>query len=215
MTGQNVMACGCGDLRPLSQMHLRCTGNAGADLTHVVECVDCTIAAGADIGLWPTLSGVIGTPPAASVPSVSTPAEPLERGAHTRQIELVPNPVKQVVGHLDSRYDGPQQVYRGRVYKAEMEFLVTHREATDEQIEEAFRFTIGADSVLPAANPVRECDFDVIDAEIERTGVEAWEFWNAKGEDCAPGRRTGKAVRVPIGEDPGFRYTPPQSQDGE
>ena len=209
------MACGCGDLRPLSQMYLRCTGNAGADMTHVVECVDCTLAAGADIGMWPTLCRVIGTPPAASVPGVLGPAEPDERAGHAQQIEPIPHAVKHVVGRLDSRYDGPQQVYRGRVYKAQMEFLVTHREASEKEIEDAFRFMIGADGARAAANPVRECDFDVIDAGIERTRVEAWEFWNAKGEDCAPGRRTGKAVRVPVGVNPGFKYTPPQTRQGD
>ena len=45
----------------MSQMYLRCTGNAGADMTHVVECVNCTIAAGADIAVWPTLSRLVGT----------------------------------------------------------------------------------------------------------------------------------------------------------
>ena len=208
------MECGCGDLRPLSQMYLRCTGNAGADMTHVVECVDCTIAAGADIAVWPTLSGLFGAPPAALVPGVETASEAEQTEEDVHQIELIPNPVKNVEGHLDSRYDGPQQVYRGRVFSAELEFLVSDRDASDEQIEEAFRFSIGANSALPADNPLRDSDFDIFDVEIEPTGWERWEFWNARGEDCEPGRRIGKSVRVPIGENPGFTYTPPQTETG-
>ena len=203
------MECGCGDLRPVSQMYLRCTGNAGADMTHVVECVDCTMSAGADIAMWPTLSGLSGAPPAALAPSVETASEAERAHEDVHQAELIPNPVKNVEGHLDSSYDGPQQVYRGRVFSAALEFLVSDRNASDEQIEEAFGFSIGANSALPADNPLRDSDFDIVDVEIEPTGWERWEFWNAKGEECEPGRRIGRSVRVPIGENPGFTYTPP------
>lgn len=211
MTGQNVMECGCGDLRPLGQMYLRCTGNAGADVTHVVECVDCALSAGADIAMWPTLSGLFGAPPAARVPIDETASEAEQTDEDVHRIEPTPNPVKNVEGRLDSSYDGPQQVYRGRVFSAELEFLVSDRDAGDEQVEEAFRFAIGANSVLPADNPLRDSDFDIVDAEIEPTGCERWEFWNARGEDCEPGRRIGRSVTVRVGENPGFTYTPPQT----
>ena len=61
-----VMKCACGDMRPLSQMHLRCVGNTGADLEYAVECIDCTAMAGAGIGVWPALSRLIEAPPARS-----------------------------------------------------------------------------------------------------------------------------------------------------
>ena len=213
----HVMECACGDTRLLSQMYLRCTGNAGADMTHVVECIDCTISAGADIALWPTLAGLIGTPaPRSRQEPNGSPAGQTEEGdGACKQIELIPNPVKHVVGHLDPNYDGPQQVYRGRVYRAEVEFLVPNRDATDEQIDEAFSFAVGANSVLHRSNPLNEGDFDITEVEIDGYDEEAWEFWGARGEGCEPGHRKGRRVRVPVGENPGFRYTPPEAETGE
>lgn len=212
MPNENTMECACGDSRPLSQMYLRCTGNAGADMTYVVECVDCTISAGADIAVWPTLSRLLGTP---QTTGRAPRARPDERDGAARQGELIPSPVKHVVGHLDSRYEGPQQVYRGRVFRAEVEFLVSRRDATEEQIEEAFSYSIGADSVLRRGNPLGDCDFDITEVEIEGTGEEAWAFWDARGKGCEPGHRRGRCVRVPVGENPGFRYTLPPAETGE
>ena len=46
---ENVMECACGDLRPLSQMYLRCTGGSEHKMNWTVQCIDCLVSEGGDL----------------------------------------------------------------------------------------------------------------------------------------------------------------------
>ena len=53
------MECRCGDLRPLSEMYCRLATIESPFAVAVVECVDCTVGAGADLDSASSMSHLV------------------------------------------------------------------------------------------------------------------------------------------------------------
>jgi hypothetical protein len=96
--------------------------------------------------------------------------------------------VTRYATHIDYSDKGPQTVYEGREFTAEITFCVTE-DATEDEVEEWLQFELGGGS-MSSDHPMIDADLNRVEVYgVRRTGRKRFTDWEAQTED---GRRSGR-----------------------